>query len=52
MEDVNAAVLDGAIRIGEDAGLPLLVYQLEETAQAHRGVADGAVGKVLLDVTA
>ena len=52
VEDVNAAVLDGAVRVGEDAGLPLHVFPLAETAQAHRAVEDGAVGKVLVDVTA
>ncbi|WP_222268734.1 NADPH:quinone reductase [Modestobacter marinus] len=52
VEDVNAAVLDGAVRVGEEAGLPLHVYPLTETAQAHQAVQDGAVGKVLIDVTA
>jgi NADPH:quinone reductase len=52
VEDVNAAVLDGAVRVGREAGLPLHVFPLEETAQAHRAVQDGAVGKVLIDVTA
>jgi NADPH2:quinone reductase len=52
VEDVNAALLDGAIRVGEDAGLPLHVFPLESTADAHRAVQDGAVGKVLIDVTA
>jgi NADPH2:quinone reductase len=52
VEDVNAAVLDGAIRIGREAGLPVHVFPLEQTAQAHQAVQDGAVGKVLVDVTA
>jgi NADPH:quinone reductase len=52
VEDVNAAVLDGAVRVGREAGLPLHVYPLADTAQAHRAVQDGAVGKVLIDVTA
>ena len=52
MEDVNAAVLDGAIRVGREAGLPLHVHPLAETAAAHQAVQDGAVGKVLVDVTA
>ena len=52
VEDVNAAVLDGAVRVGEDAGLPLHVFPLAETAAAHQAVEDGAVGKVLIDVTA
>ena len=52
VEDVNAAVLDGAVRVGEEAGLPLHVFPLEKTADAHRAVEEGAVGKVLIDVTA
>jgi NADPH2:quinone reductase len=52
VEDVNAAVLDGAVRVGPEAGLPLHVFPLEQAAQAHRAVQDGAVGKVLIDVTA
>ncbi|GAA4744230.1 NADPH:quinone reductase [Modestobacter marinus] len=51
VEDVNAAVLDGAVRVGADAGLPLHVHPLAETAAAHQAVQDGAVGKVLIDVT-
>jgi NADPH2:quinone reductase len=51
VEDVNAAVLDGAIRVGREAGLPLHVFPLDQTAQAHKAVQDGAVGKVLIDVT-
>lgn len=50
--DVNSAVLDGAIRIGREAGLPLHVFPLDQTARAHQAVQDGAVGKVLIDVTA
>jgi NADPH:quinone reductase len=52
VEDVNAALLDGALRVGEEAGLPLHVFPLAGTAQAHRAVQEGAVGKVLIDVTA
>ena len=52
VEDVNAAVLDGAVRVGREAGLPLHVFPLAQTADAHRAVQDGAVGKVLVDVTA
>ncbi|MGH3743290.1 MAG: NADPH:quinone reductase, partial [Mycobacteriales bacterium] len=51
VEDVSAAVLTGAVRVGEDAGLPLHHFPLAGTADAHRAVQDGAVGKVLVDVT-
>ena len=37
---------------GPEAGLPLHVFPLAQTADAHRAVQDGAVGKVLVDVTA
>jgi NADPH2:quinone reductase len=50
--DINTAVADGAIRVGQDAGLPLHVFPLARTADAHRAVEEGAVGKVLIDVTA
>jgi NADPH2:quinone reductase len=52
VEDVNAAVQDGAVRVGREAGLPLHVFPLAQTPDAHRAVQDGAVGKVLVDVTA
>ena len=48
--DVSAAVLDGAVRVGEEAGLPLHHFPLERTADAHAAVEAGAVGKVLVDV--
>lgn len=48
--DVNAAVAHGALRVGEDAGVPLHHYPLEEAAAAHAAVEEGAVGKVLLDI--
>jgi NADPH2:quinone reductase len=35
-----------------EAGLPLPVYPLEQTAQAHRAVQDSTIGKVPVDVTA
>ncbi len=48
--DVAAAVLDGALRVGDEAGLPLHHYALEQAAQAHAAVENGAIGKVLIDV--
>ncbi len=47
---ITAALADGALRVGEEAGLPLHRYPLERTADAHAAVQDGAVGKVLIDV--
>jgi NADPH2:quinone reductase len=51
-EDVTAAVAAGALRVGEDAGVPLHHFPLEETAAAHDAVEDGTVGKVLIDLAA
>src|ERR1700712_238282 len=50
VDDVSAAGLDGAVRVGEDAGLPLHHFPLEQTADAHAAVEGGAIGKVLVDV--
>ncbi|MFT4082272.1 MAG: NADPH:quinone reductase [Nocardioides sp.] len=49
-DDIGAALADGALRVGEDAGLPLHRYPLAETAAAHDAVQAGTVGKVLLEV--
>lgn len=48
--DVGQALVDGALRVGEEAGLPLHRFPLERTADAHAAVEAGAVGKVLIDV--
>ena len=50
VEDINAAVLDGAVGAGEGRGLPLHHFPLEEAGKAHEAVEQGAVGKVLIDV--
>lgn len=50
-EAINAAMRDGALGVGEDRGLPLHRYSLEQTAEAHAATEKGAVGKVLIDVT-
>jgi NADPH2:quinone reductase len=49
---VTAAVGAGALRIGEDAGLPVVRFPLERTADAHRAVEQGTTGKILIDVGA
>jgi NADPH2:quinone reductase len=48
--DVSAAVADGALPVGEEAGLPLHRFPLERTADAHAAVEAGAIGKVLIDL--
>lgn len=50
VEAVSAAIADGALRVGEEAGLPLHRYRLEETQAAHSAVEAGVVGKVLISV--
>jgi NADPH:quinone reductase len=50
--DIDAAIADGAFRIGEDAGLPIHRFDLEDAAAAHDAVERGAVGKVLVTVAA
>jgi NADPH2:quinone reductase len=50
VEDVAAAVEAGALPVGEEHGLPLVRFPLGRTADAHRAVEGGAVGKVLVDV--
>ena len=50
-EDITAALYDGALPVGEEAGLPLTWFSLEETAAAHDAVEQGAVGKVLIEVS-
>jgi len=48
--DINQAIKDGAFRVGEHVGLPLLRFGLEDAADAHAAVESGAVGKVLITV--
>ncbi|MGC9669624.1 hypothetical protein ACNTMW_24125 [Planosporangium sp. 12N6] len=53
VEDVTAAVRDGALPVGDEHGLPLVRFPLHRTADAHRAVETGTVGtvgKVLVDV--
>ena len=50
VRDVATAVAAGALRTGEEAGLPLHRYPLAETDAAHAAVEAGTVGKVLIDV--
>ena len=51
VQDITAALRDGALPVGEAAGLPLTWFPLDETAAAHDAVEKGAVGKVLIDVS-
>jgi len=48
--DINQAIEHGAFRVGEDAGLPLHRFGLDDTHAAHAAVESGVVGKVLVTV--
>jgi NADPH2:quinone reductase len=47
---VAEALAAGALRVGDDHGLPLTRFSLEQTAAAHDAVEQGAIGKVLIDI--
>lgn len=47
---ITAALADGALPVGEEHGLPLTWFPLEETAAAHDAVEGATVGKVLVRV--
>jgi len=47
---VSHALADGALPVGEDAGLPLHRFSLADTAKAHAAVESGVTGKVLIDL--
>ena len=49
-DDLTAALADGALEVGEEHGLPLTRFPLEETAAAHDAVEQGTVGKVLIAI--
>jgi len=51
IEDVSSALLDGALRVGEAAGLPLHRFPLADIRAAHVAVESGLTGKVLVDVS-
>lgn len=50
--DVAAAAAQGALRVGEAAGLPLHHHSLYAAAAAHQAVENSVVGKVLITTTA
>jgi NADPH:quinone reductase len=50
IRDLTSAVEAGALRAGEEFGLPIHRFPLERTADAHAAVEGGAVGKVLIDI--
>ncbi len=50
LTDVAAAVHEGALGVGEEAGMPLHHFTLEHAAAAHAALEQGVTGKVLLDI--
>ena len=50
VEDITAAITDGALPVGVEGGLPLHRFPLAETAAAHAAVQAEVVGKILIDV--
>ena len=50
IEDINAAVADGAVKIGPEAGLPVHLFPLADTAKAHEAVENGVTGRSLITV--
>ncbi|VXB45350.1 Alcohol dehydrogenase zinc-binding domain protein (fragment) [Arthrobacter sp. 8AJ] len=47
---VAEALAAGALRVGEEHGLPLTRFPLEQTSAAHDAVEQETIGKVLIDV--
>lgn len=47
---VGEALAAGALRVGEEYGLPLTRFPLDQTPAAHDAVEQETVGKVLIDV--
>jgi NADPH2:quinone reductase len=47
---VTEAVAARALRIGADAGLPIIRFPLDQVVEAHQAVERHVVGKVLVDI--
>lgn len=47
---ITDALRDGALPVGEESGLPLTWFDLDDTAAAHDAVEGAVVGKVLIRV--
>jgi NADPH2:quinone reductase len=48
--DIDKAIAAGSFNVGEEAGLPLHRFRLEDAQAAHEAVESGVVGKVLVTV--
>lgn len=49
---VAEAVNDGAFRVGEEAGLPIVRFPFERIAAAHEAVEQHVTGKVVIEISA
>ena len=49
-DDIDNAIEDGALRVGESSGMPLHHFHLDDAAAAHAAVENATVGKVLITV--
>jgi NADPH2:quinone reductase len=50
-EDIVTALEAGVLPVGEGAGLPIVRFPLDRTADAHAAVEANVIGKVLIDVS-
>jgi NADPH2:quinone reductase len=50
LQAIQTAAADGALPVGADHGLPLLRYELPDTAKAHTAIENGVTGKILIDI--
>jgi NADPH2:quinone reductase len=48
---VADAVEHGALRVGDQGGLPIVRFPFERVADAHRAVEEHATGKVVIEVS-
>jgi NADPH2:quinone reductase len=49
--DLNQAIDDGAFQVGDQAGLPVHRFDLDNTPAAHDAVESATVGKVLISIS-
>lgn len=50
IDDITRALEDDALPVGDAHGLPLIWFDLDQTAAAHDAVENAAVGKVLIRI--
>jgi NADPH2:quinone reductase len=48
VSSVREAIAAGAVRVGDEVGLPIHRFGLEQAGDAHTAVAGGAIGKVVI----